>query len=151
MAMGVMARPRFQRLFRSVAEVDVDKDDLKRFNGFVFDQIYDLLIRAQATAKANLRDVIEPWDLPIPKGLQERIHEFEQLDHEIEVEPFLENLVARPQLDVSIGDDTKDRLPYVAGGVSVALARSLKIIDPKLTNPSTEHWDRTFALFELLM
>jgi hypothetical protein len=33
MAMGVMGIPRFERFFRSVAELDVDKDDLKRFNG----------------------------------------------------------------------------------------------------------------------
>jgi hypothetical protein len=151
MAMGVMGVPRFERFFRSVAELDVDKDDLKRFNGFVFEQIYDMLIRAEANAKANLRDTIEPWDLPITKGLQERIHEFEKLDDEVEVEPFLEDLVARPQLDVTLTEDTIARLPYVAGGLSVALARSFKIIDPKLKNPSSEHWDRVFALFELLM
>jgi hypothetical protein len=151
MAMGVMAIPRFERLFRSAAGLDVDKDDLKRFNTFVFQQIYDLLIRAQAVAEANLRDVIEPWDLPITKGLQERIHDFEKLDHEIELEPFLADLAARPQLDVVIGDETQDRLPWVAGGLSVALARSFKIIDPNLKNPSSEHWERAFQLFELLM
>jgi hypothetical protein len=151
MAMGVMGIPRFERFFRAVAELDVDKDDLKRFNGFVFEQTYDMLIRAGANAKANLRDTIEPWDLPIPKGLQERIHEFEKLDHEIEVEPFLEDLVARPQLDVTLTEETIARLPNVAGGLSVALARSFKIIDPKLENPSSGHWDQAFALFELLM
>jgi hypothetical protein len=146
-----MGIPRFERFFGAVADLDVDKDDLKRFNEFVFEQIYDQLIRAAANAKANLRDVIEPWDLPITKGLQERIHEFEKLDQDIEVEPFLEDLVARPQLDVTISEETTERLPYVAGGLSVALARSFKIIDPKLKNPSSEHWERTFALFELLM
>jgi hypothetical protein len=151
MAMGVMGIPRFERFFRAAAEVDVHKDDLKRFDTFIFEQIYDLLIMAEANAKANLRDVIEPWDLPITKGLQERIHEFEQLDEDIEVEPLLEGLVARPQLDVTVGDEARDRLPYVAGGLSVALARSFKIIDPKLKNPSGEHWDRAFALFDLLM
>jgi hypothetical protein len=151
MAMGVMAMPSFERFFRVAAELDVDKDDLKRFSGFVFDQIYDLLIRAQAIAEANLRDVIEPWDLPITKGLQERIHEFEKIDEEIQLEPFLGALAARPQLDVAIGDDTKDRLPAVAGGLSVALARTFKIIDPKVVNPSSEHWERAFRVFELLM
>jgi hypothetical protein len=87
MAMGVMGIPRFERFFRSAAELDVDKDDLKRFSDFVFEQMYDMLIRAQANAKANLRDVIEPSDLPITRGLQERIHEFEKLDQDIELEP----------------------------------------------------------------
>jgi hypothetical protein len=151
MAMGVMAIPRFKGLFRSAAEVNVDKDDLGRYSGFVFRQIYDMLIRAQATAEANLRDVIEPWDLPIPKGLQERMHEFEKLDRELQLEPFLTDLAARPQLDVAISDATQERLPLVAGGLSVALARSFKFVDPKLVNPSSQHWERAFRLFELLM
>ena len=151
MAMGVMGIPKFERFFRAAAGIDVDKDDLKRFDGFVFQQVYDLLIRAQANARANLRDVIEPWDVPITAGLQERIHEFEKLDHEIELKPFLADLAARPQLDVTISDETIDRLPSVAGGLSVALARSFKIIDPKVVNPSSEHWERTFRIFELLM
>jgi hypothetical protein len=151
MAMGLMAIPRYERFFRSVAEIDVDKDDLKRFDGFVFQQIYDMLIMAQATAKANLRDVIEPWDLPITKGLQERVHEFEKLDQDIELEPFLGDLAARPQLDVALGEETQERIPAVAGGLAVALARSFKIIDPKVVNPSSEHWERAFRLFKLLM
>ena len=151
MAMGVMGIPKFERFFRAAAGIDVDKDDLKRFDGFVFQQVYDLLIRAQANARANLRDVIEPWDVPITAGLQERIHEFEKLDHEIELKPFLADLAARPQLDVTISDETIDRLPSVAGGLSVALARSFKIIDPKVVNPSSEHWERTFRIFKLLM
>lgn len=151
MAMGVMGIPRFERFFRAAAEVDVDKDDLKRFSEFVFEQIYDMLIRAQANAKANIRDVIEPWDLPITKGLQERVHEFEQLDQDIELEPFLDHFAAQPQLDVSISDETAQRIPTLAGGLSVALARSFKIIDPKLVNPSSGDWERVFRLFDLLM
>jgi uncharacterized protein DUF1931 len=151
MAMGLMAIPRYERFFRLAAEIDVDKDDLKRFDGFVFQQIYDMLIMAQATAKANLRDVIEPWDLPITKGLQERVHEFEKLDQDIELEPFLGDLAARPQLDVALGEETQERIPAVAGGLAVALARSFKIIDPKVVNPSSEHWERAFRLFKLLM
>jgi hypothetical protein len=31
------------------------------------------------------------------------------------------------------------------------LARSFRIVDPRLTNPSSEHWDRAFELFRLLI
>jgi hypothetical protein len=47
--------------------------------------------------------------------------------------------------------ETESRLPRVAGGLSVAVARSLKIIDPDLRNPSSRHWERAFRLFDLLM
>jgi hypothetical protein len=38
----------------------------------------------------------------------------------------------------------------IAGGI-VALARTFKIIDPKLKNPQTEHWERSQRLFDLLL
>jgi hypothetical protein len=151
MAMGATATPKYERFFRSVAEVDMDKDDLKRLRGFVSERIVDLLIRGQANAKANLRDTIEYSDLPITKGLQERIHEFEQLERDIGLEPALAELVGDPQLDVTLSEETGARLPWVAGGLCTALGHSFKIIDPKLVNPSSEHWERSYALFELLL
>ena len=96
--MAVTAIARFERFFRSAAGLDVDKSDLRRYSDFVNDKLYDLLLRAQAAAKANGRDVIEPHDLPITKGLQERIHEFRTLDEEIELQPNLDHLAARPPL-----------------------------------------------------
>jgi hypothetical protein len=38
---------------------------------------------------------MEPFDLPITKGLQERIHEFAKLDEEIELGPILEHIAGR--------------------------------------------------------
>ena len=151
MAMGVTATPRYERFFRSLAEIDMDKNDLKRLRGFLSERIVDLLIRAQANAEANLRDTIEYWDLPITKGLQERIQEFDHLDRDIGLEPSLVELVTHPQLDVTLSEETEARLPAVAGGLCTALGRSFKLIDPKLASPSSEHWERSYALFELLL
>ncbi|HEV7576397.1 MAG TPA: DUF1931 family protein [Caldimonas sp.] len=142
---------RFERLFRLAAELDVDKEDLRRHDEFVNRKIHDLLLRAQANAKANERDVMQPSDLPITKGLQERIHEFRQLDRETEIRPILDQITAVPPLDMAYGDELEALLPEVAGGLSVALAHSFKVIDPKLKNPQTPHWDRAFALFDLLV
>jgi hypothetical protein len=47
--------------------------------------------------------------------------------------------------------DLEARLPEVVGGISLALAQSFRIIDSKLTNPSSEHWERAFKLFNLLL
>jgi hypothetical protein len=69
---------RFERFFRSAASLDVDKDDLRRYDAFIGWKVHDLLLIGQAPARANLREVIEPWDLPVTKGLQESIHEFER-------------------------------------------------------------------------
>ncbi len=60
-------------------------------------------------------------------------------------------LRARPPLDIAYGEDVEDHLPEIAGGLSVALARAFKIIDPNLKNPSSEHWQKCFRLFDLLL
>jgi hypothetical protein len=146
-----MAIPKFERFFRAAAGLDVDKDDLKRYDDFINDKLYDLVLMGRNTAKANARDVIEPHDLPITKGLQESIHQFKKLDEDIELTPILEQLAARPPLDVTLASETEERLPLVAGGLSVALGRTFVIIDAKLVNPQTEHWERAFRIFDLLL
>ena len=146
--MGIV---RFERFFRTAAGLDIDKEDVKRHSEFVNREIYDLLVRAEAAAKANGRDIILPFDLPITKGLQECIHEFKHMDLEIELRPILDHLTARPPLDFGYSDETEKRLPSVAGGISLALARSFKIIDPEVKNPRSHHWERAFEVFNLLL
>ena len=149
--MSVSTIPKLERFFRVAAELDIDKSDIDRYEAFVHRKIYDLLLMAQATAKANAREFIEPQDLPITKGLQESIREFRKLDEDIELRPIIDYVATRPQLDLGVLAETEARLPEVAGGLSVALARSFRIIDPALHNPSTPHWERAFRLFDLLL
>src|SRR3954470_11587002 len=133
--MAVMATPNFERFFREAAGLDVDKDDLKRYSDFVNAKLHDLLLMAQPAAKANARDVIEPWDLPITKGLQECIRRYEKMEQDVELAPVLEQLAERPQLDLDYSEETRQRLPEIVGGISVALAESFTILDTKLVNP----------------
>jgi hypothetical protein len=150
-ATHVMSVARFERFFRIAASLNVDKQDLKRYSDFINQKVYDLLLRGEATARANGRLIIEPFDLPITKGLQESIHAFKSIDEQIELRPILEQLTTRPPLDLAYGEDTEARLPEVVGGLSVVLARAFKIIDGDLKNPQTEHWQRCFRIFDLLM
>ncbi len=149
--MPVMGVTKFERFFRAAGEVSVDRDDIQRYLDFVNDALYDLLIIGQATAKANLRDVIQPWDLPVTKGLQESTHAFERLEEDIELQPILESLAARPPLDMALDLDTEARLPLLFGGISVALARTFRLLDADVKAVHTVQWDRTFQLFRQLI
>ncbi len=142
---------KFERLFRAAGSVDVDRDDIRRYLDFVNDALYDLLIIGRNTAKASARDVIEPQDLPVTKGLQESTHAFEKLDEEIELGPILDEVAVRPPLDVTLSDETAERLPLLFGGISVALARTFRLIDAELKAVHTEEWERAFAVFRLLV
>jgi hypothetical protein len=44
-----------------------------------------------------------------------------------------------------------ERLFRAAAGLDVALARALKISDPTTPNPASQHWERAFRVFDLLL
>jgi len=149
--MPVFSVAKFERFFRIAAELDVDKNDLKRYSDFVEKKLYDLLLMGQATASANIRDIVEPHDLPITKGLQESMHAFRKMDEEIELAPILAQLATYPPLDRALSEQTEQRLPLVVGGLSVALARTFPVLDPEVKNPQTRHWERAFQIFDQLI
>jgi hypothetical protein len=149
--MPVTGVTRFERFFRAAAGLDVDRNDVKRYQDFVHGKLYDLLIIGQAVAKANSRDIMEFRDLPITKGLQESMHRFRRIDAEIELTPILEYLASRPPLDVTLGEETEDRLTEVIGGLSMALAQTFTIIDPESRNVRSGDWDKAFGIFGLLL
>lgn len=149
--MPVMSVARFERFFRLAASLDVDKSDIKRYQDFVNQKIYDLMLIAQGTAKANGRDIILPRDIPVTKGLQESVHAFRELDQELDLAPLLEQVLILPPLDRGLAEETLDGLPQLVGGLSLALARTFKIIDPALKNPNTQAWEQAFEIFNLLL
>jgi hypothetical protein len=59
--------PVFERFFRSVASIKIDKNDVRRFREFVDEQIDDIAIAGRNSAKWNGRDVIVAQDLPITR------------------------------------------------------------------------------------
>jgi hypothetical protein len=146
-----MGFTKFERLFRAAAGVTVDRDDIKSYLDYVNDAIYDLLLVGQAAAKANARDIIEPWDLPVTTGLQESMHAFRRIDEEIELRPILESLAARPPLDAALSEEAQARLPLLFGAISVALAKTFKIMDAELKAAHRHEWERAFSLFRLLI
>jgi Domain of unknown function (DUF1931) len=60
-------------------------------------------------------------------------------------------LTALLPLDFAYSDETRARLPEIAGGISVALAHTFKIIDPDVKNPASKEWERSQRIFDLLL
>lgn len=95
-------------------------------------------------------NIVEPRDLPITKGLQHCIHDFEALDLYIALSRILEHAVPGPQIDLLYSEETEARLPAIARGLSPAFTRTFKIIDRQIKHLATEQWDRAFRIFDLL-
>jgi Domain of unknown function (DUF1931) len=68
-----------------------------------------------------------------------------------ELKPILDLLLAHPPLDLAPSVETESRYPGIVGGLSLALARCFKIVDPDLKNPSSDEWERSFRIFDLLL
>ncbi|BBZ25879.1 hypothetical protein MMAD_01740 [Mycolicibacterium madagascariense] len=142
--------PVFQRLFRSVASIKIAKNDIRRFREFVDEEIDRIAISGRNSARFNGRDVIAVQDLPITAGVQERMREFDELEEAPEIRELLRQVVRQPPADVTFDDETEELLPELFGGLSIALARSFRVIDPTMTTPSPDHWNRAFTLFQLV-
>lgn len=139
--------PVFQRFFRTVGHVKIDRNDVKRFRVFVDELIDDIAIAGRNAARSNGRDVIAPQDLPVTTGVQERMREFAAAEEADEIRGLLAQTVRRPPGDVTFADETEDVLVELFGGLGVALARTFRLVDPEVVNPGTEHWDRVTTIF----
>ena len=149
--MPVIAVSRFEHFFRAAAGLDVDKADLKRYSDFVNRKLYDMLIVAEAAAKSNRRDIISPGTCPSPKDCRKALHDSGTWTRNWTWAPILAELAALPPLDLSLSEETEARLPSVAGGLSVALARTIRAIEPDRKNPASKEWTRTIRVFDLLL
>ena len=63
----------------------------------------------------------------------------------------VDHITRLPPLDLEYSDDTRNELAQIVGGLSAALAQSFLVIDPRVKHPNTEHWERAFQLFNLLL
>ncbi len=147
----VMAVSQFERLFREAASLDIDKNDIKRTTDFINRRLYDLLLLAQATARANGRDIIEAHDLPLTKGLQASLHAFKALNEKLALAPILEQLARLPTLDLDYSEELEQRLPELAGAITVSLARVFRAVYPKLKNPGSAEWQTIDEIYEVLL
>jgi hypothetical protein len=142
--------PEVKRFFREAGGVDVDKSDLDRYRTFVDEKVDDIAVAGRDSARWNNRDVIAPQDLPITKGLQERMREFGKMESADDMRQWMGQTLRRPPDDVTFGEETEPVLNDVFGGISIALARSFRILEPDLENPTSQNWDRAFALFRMV-
>ena len=147
----ILGFSKFEALFRKVASLDIDKSDLKKFIALINEKITDLLIIAKVAAKANERDIIQLYDLPITKGIQEHINEFKKYDEYLELTPVLEKIVPLPQLNITYSNEVEKTIVELAGALSIISAKILKVLNPDLKNPITEDWEKVKNIFNILL
>ena len=149
--MPVMGFTKFERFFRAAGGVSVDRDDVKRYLDFVNDAIYDLLIIGQATAEAERprrHRAVGPAGHQGPAGEHACVPAARGGDR-----AAADSGVAggQPAARIALDVDTEARLPLLFGGVSVALARTFKLIDAEHEGGAHRGMGRSFSLFRQLI
>ncbi len=146
----VFGGKKFEALFKNAAGLDVDKSDIKRLYELVNQKMHDFLQMGEVAAKANDRDIIQLYDLPITKGFQEHLREVRSYDENLNLEPILQQLATLPPLKLEYSREVEDALPELTGAITVALAKSFKAVNPELKNPKPQDWERVIDIFNLL-
>ncbi len=149
--MKIAGIKKFEKLFRKAGSMDVDKNDIVRLNEFINKAIYRLLETGMKRAKENGRDVVWYSDMPLTQGLESNIEAFRTYDEELDLSEILDTIAGLPPLPLAIGEGIERQLPDIAGGITIALIKSMKIINPKVKNPQTEEWNRVTEVFETLL
>lgn len=147
----VFGANRLEELIWRVSELDFDKSDLQRLSELVDEKLYDLLLVGVQHASYNNRDFILEPDLPLTKGLRESMQDFELYEEELEIEPVLEQLATYPQLDREPSQEVIDLLPDLVGTLIMVTTRLMPVLDPGISNPGTETWNRVIETMDLLI
>jgi Domain of unknown function (DUF1931) len=72
-------------------------------------------------------------------------------DIDIGLERILDRAIPEPPSDLTFSQEAIARLPEMAGGLTLAVGRTFKIIDPKNKHPASEEWERAFQILDLLL
>ena len=142
---------RLDELVRRMSALTLDSNDLDRLKEFVDEKVYDLLLVGVQNASYNNRDLIMERDLPLTRGLRESMEDFALYEEELDVEPILEQLATRPLLEREPSEKVIDLLPELFGTLMMVTVQLMSIVDPDVSNPDTETWDRVTETMELLI
>jgi hypothetical protein len=142
---------RLEELVWRVSEVELDNNDLQRLSELVGDKLYDLLLVGVQHASYNNRDLIMEPDLPLTRGLRESMQDFELYEEEVDIGPILEQLAIYPQLEREPSQEVIDLLPAIVGTLIVVTTQLMTVVDPGISNPDSETWDRVTETMNLLI
>lgn len=146
-----MGISKYEKLFKTVGSLDIDKNDIVRLNNFVNKITVRFLKTAIKNTSLNGRDIIWMSDIPVTIGLEQSTELFKEFDKELDLFPILKENLKIPPLKYEIGDDVLDQIPYLQGGIIISLIKSMKIIDEHKKNPQTEDWLKATEIFETLL
>ncbi len=147
----IMGVKQLQNLFKLAAGLHIDKSDAKRTSDFINVKLRDLLILGQTNASANGRDIIELHDIPLTNGFRKAMQEFSEMDERLSVSEILEQQAKLPPLKMALSAELEEKLPELAGAITVSLAKVFKVVNPEVKNPGGEEWEQVEQIYEILL
>src|SRR5919197_2964680 len=95
----IMGYQRLKEFLRRSAGLNIDKSDMERLTELIGRKLNDLLVIGVRNASYNNRDIIMEPDLPLTKGVLERLKDFRHYEESIDLKPILDHLTTYPPLE----------------------------------------------------
>lgn len=151
----IVGYSRLEGLYRMFLGLDLDKSKAELIIELSSKKLEDLFRVGLERAYIRGSDVVEYYDLPITKGLQETIEwyrrERERLqDPRLELGPIVDYLVSRVK-GLAIGETVRDNLQDLTAAVLLLIGMVIKLVDPGTRKPSKEAIERAARILDLTL
>ncbi len=151
----IVGYSRLESLYRTFLSMDLDKSKAELVIDVSSKKLEDLFRVGLERAYIRGSDVVEYYDLPITRGLQETIEwyrrERERLnDPRLDLGPIVDYLAGRVK-GLVIGETIRDNLQDLTAAVLLLVGRVIKLVDPGTRKPSKEAIERAARILDLTL
>ncbi len=151
----IVGYSRLESLYRAFLGLDLDKSKAEMIIDVSSKKLEDLFRVGMERAYVRGSDVVEYYDLPITKGLQETIKWYRRErekhnDPRLELGPIVDYLMDRVK-GLVIGETVRDNLQDLTAAVLLLIGRVIKYVDPGTRKPSKEAIERAARILDLTL
>jgi len=151
----IVGYTRLESLYRRFLGLDLDKSKAEMIIEVSSKKLEDLFRVGLERAYIRGSDVVEYYDLPITKGLQETIEwyrrEREKLnDPRLELGPIVDYLAGRI-MGLVIGETVRENLQDLTAAILLLIGLVIKLVDPGTRKPSKEAIERASRILDLTL
>lgn len=79
------------------------------------------------------------------------MREFKAMDEALSLKPILAHQARLPPMKLGYSVALEEKIPDLAGGITVSLAHAFRTLGPRLKAPGPEQWETVERIYEILL
>jgi hypothetical protein len=146
----IVSFKKLEAIFQKGAGLNLEKGQGEQILRIVEEKFHNLLKIGAERCHKNERYIITQFDLPITKGFEDSLRQFQLLKEEIELKNVLEFLKKIPPLRHPVSPKLEARLPDYIGAIILIFAKVLKEVGAE-RKPSSRDIQRGKRILDLTL